>query len=419
MQDQIIVCPQCAAQIPLTKALTDPILVKYKEELSKEMAKKEQELNKKSQDLESIKKNLEEREKEIDVQVQNKLKTERVTILKQAEEKAKESVSLELKDLKNQANEMSTKLKKAEEQELQFLKEKRKLQEREKNVELELQRKLAEEKIKIEEATSKRMAEEQHLKDMENDKKFRDAQKQIEELKRKLEQGSQQAQGEILELELEEILKAEFPLDEILPVEKGVSGADVIQKVFDRSGRLCGTIIWEFKRTKAWSDGWITKLKDDQRAQKAEIAVLVSITLPKEVQNFHFKDGIWITNTECSINLAHSLRINLMQVAATRFASVGKNEKMEVVWNYLTGTEFKQRVDAIVEAFAAMKGDLEKEKRAYQKIWAKREKQIQRVIDNTFGMHGDLEGLIGSSLPQIKLMELPTSEETSEPLQEE
>lgn len=400
MEDQIIVCPKCLTKIPLTKALTDPIVGKYKEELDREASKK-------AKELEAREKSLKEKEKSIDSQVEEKLKIEKTKMQQTADKEAKEKVVVEVQDLKNQAAEMKVKLNVAHEQELKFLKEKRDLEEREKNFELEYQKKITEESAKIEEKAMKRSEEAHRLKDLEHDKKLQDAIKANEELKRKLEQGSQQTQGEVLELELEAILKAEFPFDEILPVDKGVKGADIIQKVCDRSGRECGTIIWESKRTKGWSDGWIRKLKDDQRVEKAEIAVLVSTVLPKEVKNARFKDGIWISDDESSLTLAHALRASLIEVTSVRAAAVGKNEKMEVVYSYLTGTEFKQRVEAIVEAFVAMQDDLGKEKRFYQKNWAKREKQIQRVIDNTFGMHGDLAGLIGISLPQIKMMELP------------
>lgn len=403
MDDQIIVCPQCSAKIPLTKALTDPIVGKYKEELDREA-------NKKSKELEVREKALKERGESIDSQVEEKLKLEKIKLRQSAEKEAREKVGVEVQNLKNHTTEMELKLKASQEKELKFLKEKRDLEEREKNFELEYQKKISEESAKIEEKAKKRSEEAHRLKDLEHEKKLQDALKTNEELKRKLEQGSQQTQGEVLELELEAILRAEFPFDEILPVEKGVRGADIIQKVHDRSGRECGTIIWESKRTKAWSDGWIQKLKDDQRAEKAEIAVIVSTVLPKEIKNARFKDGVWISNDESSLTLAHALRANLIDLARVRASAVGKNEKMEVVYGYLTGTQFKQRVEAIVEAFVTMQNDLAKEKRFFLKNWAKREKSLERVVENTCSMHGDLAELIGTSLPQIKMMELPEGE---------
>ena len=228
-----------------------------------------------------------------------------------------------------------------------------------------------------------------------------DALKVNEELHRKLQQGSQQTQGEVLELELEQLLRTHFPLDQIESVPKGIGGADVIQRVVSKSGNFCGTIVWESKRTKAWSEGWPQKLKDDQRAVKAEIAVLVSEILPKDCKNFGQCDGIWVSNSQCAVGLAAALRVQLVEVAMTKLAAVGKNEKMETLYQYLSGSEFRQRVEAIVEAFVAMQEDLQEERRVTERRWAKREKQIQKVISNTSGMYGDFQGLIGSSLQTI------------------
>ncbi len=200
-------------------------------------------------------------------------------------------------------------------------------------------------------------------------------------------------------------MKVEFPYDEIVPVPKGVRGADVVQKVKDNSGRMCGQIIWESKKTKAWSNGWIQKLKDDQRMIKADLAVIVSVALPEDVKGFVLRNGVWICDIKLVVALAVALRINLLNVSRERAMSVGKNEKMEILYSYLTGVEFKQRVEAIVEAFSSMDQGLRKERMAYEKIWSEREKQIKKVITNTVGMYGDLSGLV--ALPQIKTLELP------------
>jgi hypothetical protein len=235
-------------------------------------------------------------------------------------------------------------------------------------------------------------------------KKLQDALKVNDELRRKLQQGSQQTQGEVLELELEELIKSSFPMDHIDPVPKGVNGADVIQRVMSKSGHLCGTIVWESKHTKTWNEGWLSKLKDDQRLVKADIAVLVSEVLPKDCRSFGQYEGLWVCGSQAAISLAVALRSQLVEVAMTKLAAVGKNEKMEILYQYLSGTEFKQRVEAIVEAFVAMQDDLQEEKRVAERRWARREKQIQKVISNTSGMYGDFQGLIGSSLQTIPLL---------------
>src|SRR3989344_7143744 len=248
------------------------------------------------------------------------------------------------------------------------------------------------------------MLEEHRLKDAEKDKQIEGMRKTIEELQLKANLTSQQLQGEVLELELEQLLCKEFPYDEILPVAKGIRGADVMQKVFDTNGKACGTIIWESKRTKAWSEEWVVKLKDDLRSSKADIAILITTILPQGVKNFVFRDGIYVTSFDCLIPVAQLIRSSLIQLFITKLINVGKNEKMEVIYNYLSGNEFRQRIEAIVEAFSSMREDLTQEKKVFTKLWSKREKEIDRVISNTIGMHGDLQGLMGASLPEIKAL---------------
>ena len=203
---------------------------------------------------------------------------------------------------------------------------------------------------------------------------------------------------------LESILKTEFPQDDISPVPKGICGADIIQSIEPNSNLIFGKIIWELKKTKSWSEGWIQKLKDDQRAIKADIAVIVSIALPEDCKGFIFREGVWICDVKMAVALAIALRINLKSLVRERAMSIGKNEKMEMLYGYLTGIEFKQRVEAIIEAFSGMDEGLRKERMAFEKIWTEREKQIKKVMQNTIGMYGDLNGLV--TLPQIKQLEL-------------
>lgn len=231
-------------------------------------------------------------------------------------------------------------------------------------------------------------------------------QKQIEELKRKAEQGSQQLQGEVQELELEALLRAKFPRDTIEPVPKGEHGGDALQHVVGSSGQVCGTIIWESKRTKNWSDGWLTKLREDQRAAKAEIAVIVSQSLPKEIETFGVMENVWVTHPKTVLPLAVTLRHTLIEVASARQASEGQQTKTEMVYQYLTGPRFRHRVEAIVEAFSSMQEDLDKEKKAIVKQWAKREEQIDRVMQATAGMYGDLQGIAGKTIQKIEGLEL-------------
>ena len=371
MTKETIKCPDCGAVIELSEAISHDIEIRLKQQYEDEIGK--------------AKKSIEEK----------------------AKKEVQESLNLKISDLNEQLEEKTKNLKEAQKQELELRKRQRELEEKEEKLELELSRKIDAERLKIIEKASKEFEETHRLKDAEKDKQLGDMKTQIDELKRKAEQGSQQMQGEVLELELEESLKDEFPFDDIEPVAKGVKGGDIIQTVKTQSGRICGKILWETKRTKNWSDSWIRKLKDDQREAKADLAILASESLPKGFHHFRQISGVWVTDIHSVVSLALALRVVLIQVAREREVQVGKKGKMEVAYNYLTGQEFRNRVEAIVESFTAMKEDLEAERRAMLKIWAKREKQIERVISNAAGMHGDLQEIAGTSLPTIKMLELP------------
>ncbi|MFH1644971.1 MAG: DUF2130 domain-containing protein, partial [Candidatus Omnitrophota bacterium] len=348
--------------------------------------------------------------KQLEIQEQHlneKWQKERKIIEDKIKKEASEEQQNKLVDLEAQIKEKTERLERAQQYELELRKQQRQLEEDKKSFELEMNRKLDAEKQKIAEKVASEVEEGHRFKDAEKDKQMMDMRKQIEELKRKAEQGSQQMQGEVLELELERLLRDEFPFDEIEPILKGVRGGDVIQTVKTQSGRVCGKILWETKRTKNWSDGWIQKMKDDQREAKADLAVIVSEALPKGFHHFRNIDTIWVTDIPSSISLALALRTLVIQVERTKSVQTGKEEKKEIVYNYLTGVEFRNRVQAIMESFIAMKTDLDSEKRAVTKVWAKREKQIDRVVSNIAGMHGDLEGLVGPALPAVKILELP------------
>jgi hypothetical protein len=322
---------------------------------------------------------------------------------------------LELEEVKKEALEISTKRideekdrnRKLTSQIDELLGEIRKLREKDEDREIEMKRKLIEEEDKIRNDTRKKAAEEHEFKDLEKEKIISDLKKSLEEMKRKAEQGSQQSQGEILELEFESKLRSEFPDDIVSEVKKGQRGADAVQEVIDKNGKNCGTILWENKNAQ-WSEGWIGKLKEDQRQAKADLAVLVSVNLPDKTEVFTYKDGVWICSIRAYLPLAKSLRYALIRVAYERTSSEGKDEKMKVLYNYLTGNEFRQRIEGIVESFTNLQEELEKEKRWFSVKWARQEKEIRKVIDHTHGMYGDLQGVIGKSLPEIKSLELPS-----------
>ena len=395
-------CPNCGELIPVSQTIYHQIAEQARADLRAEALERQKALAEKEKALEA-------RENAVDEMVESRVNAAMIAREKEAEKKAREAVLVEVEDLKRQNAEREQKLQEAREAELQWRAQKRELEEREKNLELEAVRRLDAERKKIAEETAKRVEEEYRLREAEKDKQLQDAMRANDELRRKLQQGSQQTQGEVLELELEELIRSAFPADQIDPVAKGRNGADVIHKVFAKSGHFCGTMVWELKRTKSWSDGWIAKLKDDQRVTKAEIAILVSEALPKDCKHFGQISGVWVASPQCALGLAIALRQQLTEVAMTKLAAVGKNEKMEVLYQYLSGVEFKQRVEAIVEAFIEMQEDLQEERRVAEKRWSKREKQLQRVVLNTSGMYGDLQGLIGSSLEEIPALTASSS----------
>ncbi|MCD4692967.1 MAG: DUF2130 domain-containing protein, partial [Calditrichales bacterium] len=249
--------------------------------------------------------------------------------------------------------------------------------------------------------------EKNELKFREYKKQLEDQKKLIEEMKRKSEQGSMKMQGEVQELALEELLKTQFLSDIIEDIPTGVQGADVIQTVVNEIQQVCGKIIYESKRTKLFSDKWIEKLKNDQRRQQAELAVIVTEVMPKDMNRFGCKNGVWICNYQEVKGLSFVLREMLIKTHSVKSAEVNKTDKMEMLYNYLTGEDFSQRVAAIVEGFSTLKTDIDKEKRAMQKIWKEREKQIEKVIANTIDMYGSIKGIAGKAVGTVKALELP------------
>lgn len=414
MEDQIIVCPHCGEEIPLTETLSAQIKERLRKEFESEIKGKALELSKREEDVDKKLQELADSRKNINKIISEKLELEKDIIYKEAQDKAKEDLEAQLKDTSAEIAEKKKMLEKAQETELELRKKTRELEEKHGNIDLEIARKVDEEKTQIKQEALERFSEEHRLKDLEKEKKIENMRSTIEELKRKSEQGSMQIQGEVLELELESLLKEKFPIDEIVPVSQGLRGADILQKVHNRNGQYCGTIIWETKSTKAWGGGWIEKFKEDQREASADLAVIVSKAMPSGVKNFERLEGVWVTNIQLAVSLAEALRTMLIELSQTKLSTVGKNEKMEVLYSYLSGSEFKQKIEGIVEAFTAMKEDLDKEKRVTMKHWAKREKQIEKVISNTVRMYGDMQGIIGASLPEIETLELEAGEKTKD-----
>jgi hypothetical protein len=343
-------------------------------------------------------------------ETQLKHQTELEEVRKQAIEKARleaqEGALRELKDKEEQITQLKKRAELAEEQELIIRKEKRDLEEAKRKFELDKQRQLDEEREKIRVAAVKEAEDKTSLILAQEKKKNDDAQKQILELQRKLQQGSQQSQGEVMELELEALLRREFPSDRVSEVKKGVRGADVVQEVIDKNGQNCGAILWESKNAK-WSQSWISVLKENKRQANAQIAVLVSTDTPPEIETFAYRDGVWIATRKMALPLALALRFDLVRVSFEKTANTNKSDKAAILYQYITSTGFQHRIESLVETFSEMQTSLEAEKRWFTLKWAKQEKQVRRVFDNIMGMRGDLEDLVGNALPAAEYAKLP------------
>lgn len=325
-------------------------------------------------------------------------------------QEVEEKSSLELADLQKQLAEKDRKVAEFRGQELKLREEKRKLEEKEKDLELVIERRIDEERKKVEQLTLLKSSEEHHLKDLEKDKIINDLKKSLEDAQRKASQSSQQLQGEVRELDLAVQLASHFPEDEIREVGKGVHGADVRQIVKSKRGNICGVILWESKQTKAWKDEWLSKLKDDLRAEKANIPVIVTSVLPKEIKNgLGQKDGVYICSYQLSLPLAELLHKSLLETAYQKFVSGNRGNKADAIYTYVTGHEFRQQIEALAEVFGEMQQQNFRERAAMEKIWKAREAQINRLFIATAGIYGTMQGLAGSTLGQVKGLELEAS----------
>lgn len=318
-----------------------------------------------------------------------------------------------LADLKNQhQEELSRKdeeLKKAREMELDIRKQKNALDEQKKTFELDKQRQLDAERSKIIASTTEQILEQQRLREKEKDKVIDDLKRSLEDAQRRATQGSQQLQGEVQELDLEQSLRQSFPADSIEPIEKGVLGADIRQRVRSPLGRDCGSILWESKRTKAWSDGWIIKLKEDLRNDKAHLPVIVSETLPDIAKHgMGCIDGVWVVGPvpDLIITLATLLRKILLDAAKQKMVSEAKQSKAEEVYEFITSHEFSQQVESMVQAYAEMKNEIGRERTVYEKLWKQREAQIDKLLTGVSGVYGSIQGIAGNAVPQIGTLEI-------------
>jgi hypothetical protein len=294
----------------------------------------------------------------------------------------------------------------AQQAELELRKEKSAIEDRARELDLEVARRLDRERGELAASLRRDLVAEQDLKLKEKDKLIDELRCDLDMARRKSEQGSTQRQGEVLEIDVEAELRHRFPQDVIVPVSKGMRGADLVHEVRDAGLHACGTIVWELKNTRNWHPAWLDKVKGDQRSIGANLAVIVSTALPDGIVEFGRIDGVWVAGLRAWPALALALREQLLQVGFAHAAAHGKNEKMECLYGYLAGDQFKGRIEAMVEAFTALRHGLDGERRAMERIWREREKQIERVLVNTAGLYGEVRGIVGATVPSVPALEL-------------
>jgi len=427
LQETNITCPRCNLEFPLSETLAQPLIAaerakiqRESQELATALKQHEEDLSARQLALDDLKRQLDLRQNEIDAAVENKLRAERDVLAKAAEQKAAESYATRLQAAEQELAEKQAKLAEAENAELALRKEQRALEEEKQRLELEVERRLRAEVARVKAATQKEEGDAHRLEIAEKNQLISEMGKQIEDLRRKSAEGSQRLQGEVQELELEAMLRAAFPGDLIEPVPIGRNGGDLVHKVVGPNGLQCGTILWESKRTRGWINDWLRKNREDQRLVGAHVGAIVTTTMPKGVDTFDRLDGVWVAAMRCTLPLAKALRHALIEASMARVAVQGRDDKMQHMFQYLTGVQFRGRVSAIVEAIVEMGTDLEAEKRAQTKHLAHRQRRLELLVTGTAGMYGDLQGIVGRSLPELQGLSVPQLDDgsNSEPSEE-
>ncbi len=379
--EPVVVCPKCKEVIALTKALTGPIELMVARRLEAQYQAREREM------LDGFKQQL-------------------ATEKQMAASKALSGQAVEIAAMKEQLAEQADRIAEHQRAELEFRKQTRDLEAKQKALGLEVERKVDERAKAIEAAVANRLADQYRLKDLEREKQLSDLRAKLEEANRKAQQGSQQLQGEVAEGDIEAQLRQAFPQDQITAVGVGQRGADILHKVVDASGKVVGSILYEVKNTKAFSDTWLPKLRDDQRTVGAEIAVLVTHSLPKEVATFAQRGSVWVPGLGTWLPLAYAVRCCVAEAARARQVAEGQTEKQATLLAYCGGTEFRQRIEAMAEGLAGLVSEIGRERRGMESMWARRTKLVEPVARAMAGLYGDVGGITGT-LPKLAKLELP------------
>ncbi|MGI6461800.1 MAG: DUF2130 domain-containing protein [Candidatus Hydrogenedentales bacterium] len=419
MPDQKVTCPNCGTQFAVGDALTDSIRAQMKSELEAEVAQKHEEATKRLNKAKELETSVKEREQAIEDTVAERLDEARKKVKADERKRAEREFTHQLEDLQEQIEEGNKKLGEANKREKKFLQRERELQEKEKSIDLEIERRLTDSMKQLRQDAEKKAEEAQQLKIREKDNLINGLQDQIRNLQKRIEQSSQESQGEALEGQLQDTLAGMFPFDAFEEVKKGARGADIVQIVRDRQGRTCGKILWEAKNAKNFQNSWVSKLKRDQMEAGAALAVLMTMALPAQIKQFgQIEDGgVWITDYASAVGLCAALREQLIRVTREKMMVEHRETAKDILFEYVTGQEFNLRVRTIVDTYIQMQQDLESEKRALQRLWKKREKQIAMVLDSIVGMRGELEGMVGTlaALPGTDSLSLEHLAEDEDP----
>jgi hypothetical protein len=417
-----IKCPNCSHEFDVQDVLSADAEKRIKQQYEQQLEQNKAAINAEKKKLSEQQAEFEEKRKKENEIFQQRLNTEKEKMQTEMQQQLRKSIAGDyenrLKMLQDNMEEKETKLKEAREKELEFLKKTQELVTKEQELDILLQKKLMEERSILSQQIRKEETEKVLLKETEYQLKLEELKKQLddqrklaEEMKRKAEQGSMQLQGEVQELLLEEVLKDRFPYDIIDEVKKGAEGADCMLTVRNHVGQDCGKIIFESKRAKIFNKAWIEKLKNDMRNKQADVAILVTQTYPKDMTCFGERDGVWICAFSEVLALTAALRHTIISVSETKKSEENKGEKMNMLYSFLTGLEFRQQIETIVEGFLSMKNSISKERIQMEKIWKEREKQIEKVLISTSGMYGSIKGIAGASIGNIPLLEADGEEE--------
>ena len=402
-----IKCPKCGTEIPLTETIAAPLIEQARLEGEAKLRQALDEKRAAEVKLAEERQSIEVAQAGIDAEVAKRLSVK----LTEGERVQRERIRIEmegdLKGAKEREEETAALLKKSQQDVLEALKAKQQAEHAAQAAEIEANKKVQAEVGKLREEAQKEAQEAERLRMSEKDKQIEKLLQQLDEAKRQAQQGSQQMQGEILELDLEATLRATFPWDEIDPVKAGQRGGDLIQKVMTGPGQHAGTIMWEIKRTQNWGGDRPSKAKHDAVGVKAEIVIIVSEVCPKGIDCFGLVEGVWAVRPTYAVAVAHAMRQQMDQVAAARRLSIGKQGKAEMLYDYLTGPEFRARLEGIVEPFIQMQSDLEAEKRSTLSRWKRTERRIERVLISASSLSGDLQGIGGREMPELPAFEGP------------